>query len=122
MTRTSILDSQLGIATIRRADPLTQEPMPRSRTLAMNTLTTTSMEATYTPTNIQTVLEAAICPETGDGEMLVPTVFSTNLHNCKKNLEESEQIEIQNFLKKDLQPLLENESLLRMYVALMIEG
>lgn len=122
MKRATLLDAQIGIATILDPAPIGEQTMPQSRSIAVNTLTTTSMEATYAPQNIETTLEAAICPETGDGELLIPSIFSSNLHQCKKNLLQSNQIEIQNFLQNDLNPLLENEKLLRMYVSLMIEG
>ncbi len=123
MKRMTLLDAQVGIGNI--LEPLTpgeQVSMPNAQPLGVNTLSITSMEATYAPHNIQTILEAAICPETGDGSLLIPAIFSSNLQACKLNLQNSDYYEIQNFLKKDLEPLLENQALLQMYVNLMIEG
>ncbi len=122
MKSISLLDASIGIGTILGPQETPETTIPQSRSLASTSLTTTSLEATYAPSNIQTVLEEAICPDAGDGGLLIPSVFSSNLQKCKENLSQSNQIEIQNFLQHDLDPLIDNEALLKMYVSLMIEG
>lgn len=122
MKKVALLDATIGIGTIFGPEPTPESTIPQSRSLAATSLNTTSLEATYAPSNIQTILETAICPDVGDGGLLIPSVFSSNLQKCKENLSQSDQIETQNFLQHDLDPLLDNEALLRMYVSLMIEG
>ena len=52
---------------------------PEARPLASNVLREAGLEELYSPCNAHHLVEQALCPDAGDGDILRPEVFSGNL-------------------------------------------
>ena len=116
-----LFDASLGIQSVMDA-PVSQGNMPKARPLASNTLREAGLEELYNPANAQSLVQQALCPQVGDGELLRPDIFSSNLQRCLDDLTTARDPAVRDFIRNDLAPLLENTDLLRAYTGLMVGG
>ena len=117
-----VFNPSLGIQTVMDMPEVAGQHMPQARPLASNMLFQAGLEELYRPSNARSLVETALCPEVGDGEMLRPDVFSANLGGCLEKCEASGNPALVELAEKELRPLLENKMLLRAYVNLMMGG
>ncbi|GAB1409652.1 hypothetical protein MASR1M90_08060 [Desulfovibrionales bacterium] len=119
----NLLDPSLGIQDILDTPSLGgQNKLPEARPLAVSVLREAGLEEVYSALNASRLVEQALCPDVGDGELLRPEVFAANLRHCFMALRETDDPDILEFLRQDLQLLLENRDLLQAYTGLMIGG
>ncbi len=116
----NLLDSALGIENILSNSQ--QEELPKARSLVFSVFKEDGLEELYTSKNYGQQIEEALCPLTGDGEILRPEVFSQNLFSCLEKIKQSESVVNLHNVEEDLEILLENKELLRRYCGLMIGG
>ena len=116
-----IFDTSIGIQSVL-LDGLDNENMPLARPLASTVMAEAGLEELYLPNNAGRMVEIALCPEVGDGKVLRPDVFSANLQKCLELLKESKNPDVRAFVRRDLTPMMEDNSLLQAYVGLMIGG
>ena len=117
-----VFDPSLGIQTVMDSPEIVGQHMPQARPLASNMLFQAGLEELYRPSNTRSLVEEALCPDVGDGEILRPDVFSANLGRCLEECETSGNSALTELAEKELRPLLENKMLLRAYVNLMMGG
>ena len=117
-----VFNPSLGIQTVMDMPEVAGQHMPQARPLASNMLFQAGLEELYRPSNARSLVETALCPEVGDGELLRPDIFSANLGECLEKCEVSGNPALAELAKKELRPLLENKMLLRAYVNLMMGG
>ena len=67
-------------------------------------------------------IEEALCPPVGDGSILQPELFHTELQGVLTALRDSDKPAVRAFVRDELTPLLENTELLRAYTGLMVGG
>ena len=119
---TNLLDPSLGIQDILDPGLAPDGQLPRARPLAASVLREAGLEELYSPQNAAKLVEQALCPDVGDGELLRPEVFAANLRESFEALKDSQNPEVRDFLNTDLRLLLENRDLLQAYTGLMIGG
>ncbi len=120
MSNFNIFDSKVGIQSILNQSHL--DNLPQAKQIAASVVQEAGIEDVYSPKNFRKMVESLICPSVGDGEILKPYNFSRALNACADDMKNTSDPDIQDFLMKDLFPLLENEELLRTYSGLMIGG
>ena len=118
----NLLDPSLGIQDILDPGLSADGQLPQARPLAASVLREAGLEELYSPLNAARLVEQALCPDVGDGELLRPEVFAANLRESFEALKDSQNPEVQDFLNTDLRLLLENRDLLQAYTGLMIGG
>lgn len=121
MVKINLFDASLGIQNVMDS-PAASQGIPTARPLASNVLREAGLEELYFPSNARHLLEEALCPGAGDGDLLRPDVFSANLAACRDALRDSGDPAVRVLIEDELGPLLENQSLLRAYTGLMIGG
>lgn len=122
MPTINLLDPSLGIQTIMESPALTRGGIPEARQLASNVLREAGLEELYSPSNAHHLVEQALCPDAGDGDILRPDVFSSNLAGCLESLKDSDDPAVRALADSELAPLLQNKELLNAYMGLMIGG
>ena len=122
MPRINLLDPSLGIQTVMESPVSEQNGIPMARQLAANVLREAGLEELYAPNNAAYLVEQALCPDVGDGDLLRPDVFSSNLGSCVETLKTIDDPNVRRTIREDLVPLLENTELLKAYTGLMIGG
>ncbi|MDY0226422.1 type III secretion protein X [Desulfomicrobium apsheronum] len=118
----NLLDPSLGIQDIMDPGLSADGQLPQARPLAASVLREAGLEELYSPLNAARLVEQALCPDVGDGELLRPEVFAANLSESFEALKDSQNPEVRDFLNTDLRLLLENRDLLQAYTGLMIGG
>ncbi len=116
----NLFDPDLGIQSVLENQD--NYKLPGAKQFATPSTYDTSLEAVYNLSNTKSMLEDAVCPDMGNGEIVRSDVFSNSLERCALAHKNSKDQDVQDFLKKDLYPLLENEGLLRTYYNLMLGG
>ena len=116
-----IFDTSIGIQNVLLSE-LENATMPQARPLAANVMSELGLEDLYMPGNAARLIEAALCPEVGDGKILRPDIFSALLRSGFESLSESKNPDVRAFLRKDLAPMLEDATLLQAYTGLMVGG
>ena len=122
MPSINLLDPSLGIQAIMESPAATRGGIPEARPLASNVLREAGLEELYSPCNAHHLVEQALCPDAGDGDILRPEVFSGNLAGCLEALKDSEDPAVRALVDGELAPLLQNKELLNAYMGLMIGG
>lgn len=122
MSLINLLDPRLGIQDVMDMPSLGSKTLPEARPLAASVLREAGLEELYAALNASRLVEQALCPDVGDGELLRPEVFAANLRHCFMALRDTDDPDILEFLRQDLQLLLENRDLLQAYTGLMIGG
>jgi type III secretion protein X len=118
----NLLDPSLGIQDILDPGLSAAGQLPTARPLAVSVLREAGLDELYSASNAARLVEQALCPAVGDGDLLRPEVFAANLRECFMAMQESDNPAVQEFLRKDLRLLLENRDLLQAYTGLMIGG
>ena len=121
MTKVNLFDASVGIQNVMDS-PATAQGIPTARPLAANVLREAGLEELYFPSNARHLLEQALCPDAGDGDLLRPEIFSANLAACRDALKDSADPAVRALVEDELGPLLENQSLLKAYMGLLIGG
>ena len=116
-----IFDTSIGIQSVL-LDEQANTTMPSARPLAANLTAEAGLEEVYLPKNTARMVEAALCPEVGDGNILRPDVFTANLQSSLAALQDSKNADVRAFVRKDLVPILEDNALLQAYAGLMVGG
>jgi type III secretion protein X len=116
-----IFDTSIGIQSVL-LDETGNANMPSARPLAATVMAEAGLEELYLPNNAGRMVEAALCPEVGDGKILRPDVFAANLQDSLAALQDSRNADVRAFVRKDLVPMLGDTSLLQAYVGLMVGG
>ena len=96
--------------------------LPEIRDLANSVLNETSLEGLYGAGNSRSAAEALLCPSVGDGTLVSPEVFHSQLKALVDKLQHSENPKVQELLKQEIYPLLQNGLLLSAYRGLMLGG
>ena len=96
--------------------------LPQARELGASLLQETGLEGLYGAVNSHTAFEALLCPNVGDGTLVSPEVFSSQLESLVKKLSESRKPKIRAMLEHEIIPLMQNGMLLSAYRGLMIGG
>ena len=122
MPSINLLDPSLGIQTVMDSPVSGRDGIPAARQMAANVLREAGLEELYAPNNAEHLVERALCPDVGDGDLLRPDVFSANLAACAAALRDSDDPGVRRMGRDDLAPLLENVELLKAYTGLMIGG
>lgn len=125
MSSVNILSSSLGIQSVMDSMPSQEsgtQGMPQARPLASTVIHEAALDEVYNPATAESLLQKALCPDVGDGEIVQPEVFRANLKASMEDLSMSRDPAVREFVKQDLQPLLENNELLQAYTGLMVGG
>lgn len=122
MSNINILSSSLGIQSVMNTMTTQEQSMPQSRPLATTVIREAALDEIYNPATAESLLQKALCPDVGDGEILQPEVFRANLKASMEDLSMSRDPAVRDFIKQDLNPLLENNELLQAYTGLMVGG
>lgn len=118
MPKVSLLDATLGIQSI--LDEPSRPGLPEARPMASTVLRPLGMEGLYTPSTLRSLVEDALHPAVGDGEMLRPEEFSACIRRCAEILRNAPEAAARDLVRTELDPLLENKALLLAYTGLMI--
>ncbi len=116
-----IFDTSIGIQSILMNEP-DNAGMPSAKPLAATVMAEAGLEELYLPNNAGRMVETALRPEVGDGKILRPDVFTANLQSSLSALQDSRNADVRAFVRKDLAPMLEDNTLLQAYVGLMVGG
>lgn len=116
----NLLDGNLGIQTV--LDSGTPTHLPQARPLASSATREAGLDELYNSRRAERLLEAALCPVTGDGSLLQPETFQAELQGCLEALRNSDKPAVRAFVRDELGPLLENTELLKAYSGLMVGG
>lgn len=116
----NLLDGNLGIQTV--LDSGTTAHLPHARPLASSATREAGLDELYNSRRAERLLEAALCPVTGDGSLLQPETFQAELQGCLEALRNSDKPAVRAFVRDELGPLLENTELLKAYSGLMVGG
>lgn len=119
-SKINILDPSLGIQSVI-AMP-SRGKLPKARDLGTNALHEAGLEELYAPGNARQLIEQLLCPDVGDGSVLSPEAFGSSLEESLSVLSQSGEPAVQEFVQKELLPLLQNGQLLQAYRGLMIGG
>ncbi len=120
MSNINLFDSTLGIQNI--LNETNYDNLPQAKQIAASIIREAGMENIYEAKDFKKLVENLVCPSVGDGEILKPYNFSRALTSLADGLKNTSNYNVQDFLKNDLFPLLENEDLLRTYCGLMVSG
>ena len=115
-----ILSPNLGIQNILSSPE--QNHMPDARPLASTVLREAGMDELYNHNTADRLLNELISPSVGDGSILQPAVFQSELKSSLNSLRSCDDPRVQAFLRDELQPLLDNTELLKAYEGLMVGG
>ena len=116
----SLLNPSLGIQELMQMPEAGK--LPEIRDLANSVLNETSLEGLYGAVNSRSAAEALLCPSVGDGTLVSPEVFHSQLKALVDKLQHSENPKVQELLKQEIYPVLQNGLLLSAYRGLMLGG
>ena len=116
----SLLNPSLGIQELMQMPDATR--LPEVRDLTNSVLNETSLEGLYGAVNSRSACEALLCPSVGDGTLVSPEVFNSQLQALVAKLQQSENPKVQALLQQEIYPLLQNGMLLSAYRGLMLGG
>lgn len=116
----NLFNTNLGIQSVLEMH--SNDSLPEARQIASSVLRESGMNNVYNATNMQALMQNLLSPSIGDGEILRADRFSRTMEACADSLKNSDDPQVQTFLKEVLFPLLENEELLKTYCGLMIGG
>ncbi|MDY6009936.1 MAG: hypothetical protein SPJ12_02150 [Duodenibacillus sp.] len=116
----SILNPSIGIQELLSMPE--EGRLPQARELASSMLQHTGLEALYGAVNSRTAAESLLCPNVGDGTLVNPAVFQSQLEAILEKLRKSDNPKIRALLEKEIVPLLQNGMLLSAYRGLMLGG
>ena len=116
----SLLNPSIGIQELLQMPE--DNRLPQARELGSSMLQETGLEGLYGAVNSHTACEALLCPNVGDGTLVSPEVFNSQLESLLKKLSESRNPKIRAMLEHEIIPLMQNGMLLSAYRGLMLGG
>jgi len=117
----NILDPNLGLSgLIERAEP--SDRLPQPRTLTTGAAPEAGLADLFKPANFQSLIMAGLQPRLSDENLLRPDILRRNLETGLEKLKKSRRPEVRRFVRDDLNPLMEDQDLLRGYLNLMMGG
>lgn len=116
-----IFDTSVGIQSVL-LNETGAAGMPAAEPMAATVMAEAGLDEVYLPSNAARMVEAALCPDVGDGRIVRPDIFTANLQGCLTALQDSRNADVRAFVRKDLAPMLEDNTLLQAYVGLMVGG
>ena len=119
-TSVDLLAPSLGIQDVMEMASPSQ--LPRARELAASALNEAGLEELFAPGNMRQVVELALCPDVGDGEMLNPQRFQETISAVVRDLSGDGDEAVRAMLSSELVPLQQNRALLDAYLGLMVGG
>ncbi len=119
-TPVDLLSPSLGIQDIM--DMPSSEQLPRARELAFTALNEAGLDELFAPGNTRQMVELALCPDVGDGEMLSPQRFRDTIDSVVSCASGSKDAAVRAMVDGELVPLQQNRALLDAYLGLMIGG
>ncbi len=96
--------------------------LPQAKELASSVLQESSLESLYGAVNTRSNAEAFLCPDVGDGRVVSPEVFQSELTALVAKLQKSDNPKVKALLESEILPLLQNGMLLSAYRGLMLGG
>lgn len=116
----SLLNPSIGIQELMQMPESGR--LPEIRDLANSVLNESSLEELYGAVNSRTAAEKLLCPSVGDGTLVSPEVFQSQLEALVRKLKQSENPKVIALLEQEIYPLLQNGMLLSAYRGLMLGG
>ena len=116
----SLLNPSIGIQELLQMPE--DNRLPQARELGSSMLQETGLEGLYGAVNSHTAFEALLCPNVGDGTLVSPEVFNSQLESLLKKLSESRNPKIRAMLENEIIPLMQNGMLRSAYRGLMLGG
>lgn len=116
----NLLNPGLGIQTIM--DTNQTDRLPDARPLASSPMREAGLEELYEGRYMDQLVSATLLPAVGDGAILQPDVFHTELRGSLEALRDSREPAVRAFVRDELTPLLDNADLLKAYTSLMVGG
>ena len=115
-----ILNANTGVTGILPSN--TDAPhLPESYTYVASDVENLSLDKLFDCQNQQKLLDKSLTPHIERVENLDPNMLNTCLNNIFEKCSSIRDVDIRHFIREDLQPLLENKSLLKAYMDMMIE-
>jgi hypothetical protein len=121
MESRAIMNPNLGVQGILDAD-VEDVRLPLARPLATGVSPETGLADLYRLNNFQSRIFAGLQPVVDDEALLRPDVLGKNLRESLKRLQKSKNPQVRRFVRDDLEPLMENERLLRDYVNMLVSA
>lgn len=98
----------------------TSGSLPGARPLAVQGLNEANPESLFVPAAMSRLVESALCPNVGDGDITRPEIFNALLRDAVQHFDTMKHPDIQAFLDEDLRPLMENHYLQQAYLGLLV--
>lgn len=96
--------------------------LPQAKDLSNLSTKESGLEGLYGLGNSRTAFEAYLCPDVGDGRVVSPEVFASQLASLIEKLKGSENPKVRALLENEIIPLVQNGALLNAYCGLMLGG
>lgn len=116
----SLLNPSIGIQDLLAMPEPSR--LPQAKDLPSSVLQQSGLEQLYGTNNARTGAEAFLCPDVGDGRVVSPEVFQSQLNALVAKLQKSDNPKIKALLENEILPLLQNGMLLSAYRGLMLGG
>jgi hypothetical protein len=121
MEARNIMNPNVGVQGVLDSEPF-EFRLPSARPLATDVTSETKLSDLYRLADFQSRILADLQPRVGDEALLRPDVFTKNLRESLKRLRENKNPHVRRFLRDDLEPLMENEQILRDYVNMLVSA
>ena len=119
-TKINLLDTQLGIQDI--LTPQNAGSMPTARPLPQTALREAGVDELFNTVTTDKLIERNLTPRTGDGTILIPSIFSDAIANSLELLKENKNPDVRSFVHGELMPLMDNKDLMQAYIGLLVGG
>ena len=96
--------------------------LPPAKELTNLSTKESGLEGLYGLGNSRTAFENFLCPDVGDGKIVSPEVFASQLASLIEKLKGSDNPKIRALLENEIIPLVQNGALLNAYCGLMLGG
>jgi hypothetical protein len=121
MSIRSIMNPNVGVQGI--LDSATPDArLPEARPLATGVSPETGLADLYRFSNFQSRILDGLQPVIADDALLRPDIFGKHLRESLRRLQKNRNPQVRRFVRDDLEPLMENEQLLRDYVNMLVSG
>ncbi|MDR2450584.1 MAG: type III secretion protein [Candidatus Accumulibacter sp.] len=121
MEARDIMNHQVGVQGVLDAEPF-EFRLPSARPLATDVSAETRLADLYRLADFQSRILAGLQPRVGDEALLRPDMLGKNLRESLKRLRGNKNPQVRRFLRDDLEPLMENEQLLRDYINMLVSA
>jgi hypothetical protein len=117
----NIMNPNMGVQGILDS-AVSESHLPQARPLATDVSPETGLADLYRLAGFQSRILAGLQPAVSDDALLRPDVLGKNLRESYKRLQKNRNPHVRRFLRDDLEPLMENEQLLRDYVNMLVSA